>query len=110
MSHWQELEAKYYMQTVKRTPITLVKGQGARVWDEDGGEITGNWTIQVVEDPDFDNDNDKMPRWWEEDNGLNDDDPTDADEDPDHDNLTNLQEYENATVLCRLSRARDVAR
>jgi len=36
MSHWQELEHKYYMRTFDRTPVTLVKGQGARVWDENG--------------------------------------------------------------------------
>lgn len=51
MSHWQELEAKYYMQTVKRTPITLVKGQGARVWDEDGGEyldFVAGWAVDCL--------------------------------------------------------------
>jgi len=31
MSHWQALERKYYMQTVERLPVTLVRGQGARV-------------------------------------------------------------------------------
>ncbi len=48
MSHWQELEHKYYMNTFKRTPLTLVKGQGARVWDEDGREyldFVAGWAV-----------------------------------------------------------------
>ena len=40
MTNWQELEHKYYMNTTERVPITLVRGQGARVWDEDGREYT----------------------------------------------------------------------
>jgi acetylornithine/N-succinyldiaminopimelate aminotransferase len=51
MSHWQELEGKYYMQTVKRTPITLVRGTGARVWDEDGREyldFVGGWAVDSL--------------------------------------------------------------
>jgi acetylornithine/N-succinyldiaminopimelate aminotransferase len=51
MSHWQELEAKYYMQTVKRTPITLVRGRGARVWDEDGKEyldFVAGWAVDCL--------------------------------------------------------------
>jgi len=46
MSHWQELENKYFMRTVERVPVTLVRGQGARVWDEDGREyldFVGGW-------------------------------------------------------------------
>ncbi len=38
MSNWQELESKYFMKTFKRSPVTLVKGRGARVWDENGRE------------------------------------------------------------------------
>ena len=38
MTDWQELESKYYMQVVARTPVTLVKGEGARVWDDKGKE------------------------------------------------------------------------
>ena len=68
-----------------------------RIFDEDGGKVTGNWTIQVVEDIDFDNDEDGMPRWWEVLNTLDDGDPSDASEDPDLDGLTNLQEFLNGT-------------
>ena len=34
--HWQELEQKYYMRTFNRQPVVLVRGEGARVWDEEG--------------------------------------------------------------------------
>jgi predicted acetylornithine/succinylornithine family transaminase len=36
MADWQELERKYLMNTFKRLPVTLVRGQGARVWDDNG--------------------------------------------------------------------------
>ncbi|MEW6233108.1 MAG: acetylornithine transaminase [Chloroflexota bacterium] len=36
MSTWRELEARYMMNTYARQPVVLVKGQGCRVWDEDG--------------------------------------------------------------------------
>ncbi|MFQ5826843.1 MAG: acetylornithine transaminase [Dehalococcoidia bacterium] len=48
MTRWPELEAKYYMQTVKRLPVTLVRGQGARVWDDGGKEyldFVGGWAV-----------------------------------------------------------------
>ncbi len=51
MSHWQELEHKYFMQTVERLPVTLVKGRGARVWDEDGREyldFVGGWACDSL--------------------------------------------------------------
>ncbi|MFC2045675.1 aspartate aminotransferase family protein, partial [Chloroflexota bacterium] len=38
MSKWQELEKKYYMGTFTRVPVTLVKGQGVKVWDDSGRE------------------------------------------------------------------------
>ncbi len=51
MSHWQELEAQYYMRTFDRTPVTLVKGQGARVWDENGRQyldFVGGWAVNSL--------------------------------------------------------------
>ncbi|MDP2930976.1 MAG: acetylornithine transaminase [Chloroflexota bacterium] len=51
MSHWQELERKYYMQTFERVPLTIVRGQGARVWDEDGKEyldFVGGWAANIL--------------------------------------------------------------
>jgi len=51
MSSWQELEHKYFMNTVERVPVTLVRGQGARVWDEDGREyldFVGGWAVNSL--------------------------------------------------------------
>ncbi len=51
MTNWQELEHKYFMSTVERTPVTLVRGQGARVWDEDGREyldFVGGWAVNSL--------------------------------------------------------------
>ncbi len=39
------------MHTVERLPVTLVKGQGARVWDEDGREyldFVGGWAVNSL--------------------------------------------------------------
>jgi acetylornithine/N-succinyldiaminopimelate aminotransferase len=38
MTDWLELESKYYMHTIVRVPVTLVRGEGARVWDDKGKE------------------------------------------------------------------------
>ena len=38
MSKWMEMEKKYYMPTFQRMPVVLVRGQGARVWDDAGRE------------------------------------------------------------------------
>ncbi len=38
MSKWREIEQKYYMPTFQRMPVVLVRGQGARVWDDSGRE------------------------------------------------------------------------
>ncbi len=38
MTNWQELEAKYYLFVVRRLPVTLVRGEGVRVWDDQGRE------------------------------------------------------------------------
>ena len=32
----RDTEARHVMQTYKRAPIVLVKGEGARVWDAEG--------------------------------------------------------------------------
>lgn len=34
--NWSELEQRYYMRTFNRLPIVLERGQGMRVWDENG--------------------------------------------------------------------------
>jgi acetylornithine/N-succinyldiaminopimelate aminotransferase len=51
MEKWQELEHKFYMQAVKRLPVTLVRGQGARVWDAEGKEyldFVGGWAVNIL--------------------------------------------------------------
>jgi len=51
VSQWQELEHKYLMNTVKRVPVTIVRGEGARVWDEDGREyldFVGGWAVNSL--------------------------------------------------------------
>lgn len=35
---FQELDKQYYLPTFKRYPLTLVKGKGSRVWDDNGNE------------------------------------------------------------------------
>ncbi|MBI2953289.1 MAG: acetylornithine transaminase [Chloroflexi bacterium] len=34
--NWPDIERKYFMSTFKRLPIVLVRGEGVRVWDEEG--------------------------------------------------------------------------
>ena len=51
MTDWQELEQKYFMRTVERTPVTLVKGKGARVWDDKGREyldFVAGWAVNSL--------------------------------------------------------------
>ena len=51
MSSWQEIESKYYMQTVNRTPVTLVRGRVVRVWDDNGREyldFVGGWAVNSL--------------------------------------------------------------
>ncbi|TRZ95893.1 MAG: aminotransferase class III-fold pyridoxal phosphate-dependent enzyme, partial [Dehalococcoidia bacterium] len=51
MEKWQELEQRLYMQIFKRLPVTLVRGQGARVWDSGGKEyldFVGGWAVNSL--------------------------------------------------------------
>ena len=51
MTDWQKLEKKYFMNTFKRMPLTLVRGQGARVWDDKGREyldFTAGWAVNSL--------------------------------------------------------------
>ncbi len=51
MPNWPELEARYMMQTIKRYPITLVKGRGARAWDDQGKEyldFIAGWAVNCL--------------------------------------------------------------
>ena len=47
-AEYKELEAKYYMQVVRRMPPVLVRGEGTRVYDNDGKEyldFTAGWAV-----------------------------------------------------------------
>jgi len=51
MTDWQELEKKYLMNTFKRSPVTLVRGEGARVWDDKGKEyldFVAGWATNIL--------------------------------------------------------------
>lgn len=51
MSKWQEMESKYFMHTVNRVPVTLVRGEGARVWDDNGREyldFVAGWAVNSL--------------------------------------------------------------
>ncbi len=51
MTNWMDIESKYLMHTVERIPIVLVKGQGARVWDEAGKEyldFVAGWAVNSL--------------------------------------------------------------
>ena len=51
MTNWQELESKYYMQISPRTPLTIVRGKGARVWDDSGKEyldFVAGWAVDSL--------------------------------------------------------------
>jgi acetylornithine/N-succinyldiaminopimelate aminotransferase len=53
MTDWMELEKKYYMRTFEkvRLPVVLVKGKGARVWDDKGKEyldFVAGWAVNSL--------------------------------------------------------------
>jgi acetylornithine/N-succinyldiaminopimelate aminotransferase len=51
MTDWQKLESKYFMPTIKRMPVTLVKGKGVHVWDDKGREyldFTAGWGVNSL--------------------------------------------------------------
>jgi len=51
LTNWQELEKKYYMKTFNRLPVTIVRGKGPYVWDEEGKEyldFVGGWAVTTL--------------------------------------------------------------
>ena len=51
MTDWKELESKYYMHTFERVPVVLVRGQGTRVWDENGCQyldLVAGWAVNSL--------------------------------------------------------------
>jgi acetylornithine/N-succinyldiaminopimelate aminotransferase len=53
MTDWPEMEKKYIMRTFEkvRVPVVLVRGKGARVWDDKGKEyldFVGGWAVNCL--------------------------------------------------------------
>jgi acetylornithine/N-succinyldiaminopimelate aminotransferase len=51
MTYWQDIEKQYYMQVVRRQPVTIVKGSGTSVWDDKGIEyldFTAGWGVNNI--------------------------------------------------------------
>ncbi len=50
-TNWPELEQKLFLSTFKRFPVTLVRGQGTQVWDDQGREyldLVGGWAVNCL--------------------------------------------------------------
>jgi acetylornithine/N-succinyldiaminopimelate aminotransferase len=51
MSDWRELESKVFMPVFRRTPLVIVKGEGSRVWDENGRQyldMVAGWAVNSL--------------------------------------------------------------
>jgi acetylornithine/N-succinyldiaminopimelate aminotransferase len=51
LTDWQEIEKKYYMQTFERVPLTIVRGKGPYVWDDEGKQyldFVGGWAVTTL--------------------------------------------------------------
>ncbi len=48
---WKEQESRYYMDLVRRQPVVLVRGEGTKVWDDQGREyldLTAGWAVNNI--------------------------------------------------------------
>ena len=49
--NWAEMESRYFLPTGKRQPVTLVRGEGSRVWDDEGREyldFVAGWAVNSL--------------------------------------------------------------
>lgn len=49
--NWHEVEAQLYLKTFRRIPLTIVRGEGMRVWDDQGKEhldFVGGWAVNAL--------------------------------------------------------------
>ncbi len=50
-TNWHEVEATLYLTTFRRIPLTIVRGEGMRVWDDHGKEyldFVGGWAVNAL--------------------------------------------------------------
>lgn len=79
----KEIIAQFHVSFSSKKPITILDPNEFKLF-------VGNPDLKG---PKFDTDKDGIPDLWEQQYGLNIDNPSDAEEDPDADGLTNLEEY-----------------
>ncbi|MBI2305523.1 MAG: aspartate aminotransferase family protein [Chloroflexi bacterium] len=51
MNDWMELEKKYFLNTIKRSPAVMVRGEGAWVWDDQGKkylDFVAGWAVNCL--------------------------------------------------------------
>ena len=51
MNDWKELEQKYFLRTVNRVPVTLVRGEGTWAWDDEGRkylDFVAGWAVNSL--------------------------------------------------------------
>lgn len=51
MTDWREVESKLYMPVFRRTPLVIVRGEGSRVWDEEGRQyldLVAGWAVNSL--------------------------------------------------------------
>ena len=49
--NWHDLEHELFLSTFKRFPVTLVRGQGTQVWDDQGKQyldLVGGWAVDSL--------------------------------------------------------------
>ncbi|TFH36351.1 MAG: aspartate aminotransferase family protein [Dehalococcoidia bacterium] len=49
--NWTEVEAQLYLKTFRRIPLVIVRGEGMRVWDEQGRaylDFVGGWAVNAL--------------------------------------------------------------
>src|SRR5208283_1355088 len=51
MTDWPALENKYFMRTIERAPLTIIKGEGNYVWDDKGRrylDFVAGWAVNSL--------------------------------------------------------------
>lgn len=91
------IDSRIVHETVTGT-VTYDGAYGDMLGIIDSQETVGGWPALESADAPADTDRDGMPDAWEDDMGLNRDDPADRNGDLDGDGYTNLEEYLNELV------------